>query len=336
MTIFLVIVGIAALVLVHELGHFIAAKLFGMRVDEFGIGFPPRLFKKKIGETVYSVNAIPLGGFVKLFGEIADVESVHDPRSFSSAPAWKRSLVIVAGVATNFIVGWLIISAVFFIGTPSGVLIERVLEGTPASSAGLKMGDFLRDFKNAEEFQGYIKENQGSEIQLRVSRSSGDTVLSIVPRLDINGGSIGVAIVDAGVAPQPFFTSIKRGAETSFAIVVGVVVGLWKIIYTIFTQGQLMEGFTGPVGVFGLATASVKNGLMFFLQLLGIISLNLGVLNILPFPALDGGRLFFIIIEKIKGSRLTPNFEMIANGIGFFLLISLMVAITIRDVAKLF
>ncbi len=336
MTIILVIVGIATLVLVHELGHFIAAKLFGMKVDEFGIGFPPRILGRKIGETVYSINAVPLGGFVKLYGEIADAENARDPRSFSFAPAWKRAIVIVSGVVTNFLVGWIIVSAIFFIGTPSGVIIERVFPGTPAEVAGLKTGDFLRDFSGAEEFQKFIKENAEKEFQLQVTRASGEIAVSVTPRLMDGVGSLGVGIVDAGVAPQPFFTSLKKGAETSAAIVVGVITGLWKIIFTILTQGQLMEGFTGPVGVFGLAAASVKSGLIFFFQLLGIISLNLGVLNILPFPALDGGRLLFIIFEKIKGSRLTPSFEMIANGIGFFVLIALMVAITVRDVAKLF
>lgn len=336
MTILLTILGISALIILHELGHFLTAKFFKMRVDEFGIGFPPRLFGRKIGETLYSINALPLGGFVKIHGEAG--EGAEDPRSFAAAPAGRRSAVIIAGVVMNFLLGWFLISAVFFVGMPSGILVENVLPGSPAESAGFKKGDFIEGFGSASEFISFVDARRGEVVELRVRGESGAGTVSVVPRLE-NGageGALGVVISGAGVPPHGILESLWQGLKVSLGIMGSILYGLFRIVATLFNEGKLMEGFVGPIGVFGIAAESVKSGFVFFMQLLGLISLNLAVLNVLPFPALDGGRFLFIIFEKIKGAKLSPAFESTANLIGFSLLIALILAVTVRDVAKLF
>ena len=336
MSVLYTIIGIATLIILHELGHFLAAKFFGMRVDEFGVGFPPKIFGKKIGETVYSLNLFPLGGFVKIHGEIGSEDG--DPRSFANAPAWKRSIVISSGVIANFVIGWLIISSVLFFGTGAqGVFVERVLPDSPAEVAGFKAGDLLPSFKSSEEFLNFVKSEAGATVEFKVKRLNEDLNLSATLREpNQKDGALGVIIGDAGVSPHSLWESLTLGFKTSLNIIAAVFVGLASIIKALFTEGRLLEGFVGPIGVFGIAAQTAKSGIILFMQLLGLISLNLAALNVLPFPALDGGRLLFVIFEKIKGAKLTPKFEAVANGIGFSLLIALIVAITVRDVSRLF
>lgn len=339
MIIFLTILGIALLILVHEFGHFLVAKLFGMKVHEFGIGFPPRIFGKQHGETLYSVNALPLGGFVRIFGESAtEVGALHDPRSFTNQPAKKRAAVMLAGVFMNFIVGWFALSLVFFVGTPTGILVDKVLPGSPAEIAGIKADDIITGFPSADAFLQTLKAAPGSTVPLKLLRD-GKSV-EVAPQLrneeKPGEGLLGTVIAETGTPALPFFASIKSGLAESFAIGAQVFTGLWQILKTIFTQGKLMEGFVGPVGIFSIANKAGALGAMYLLQLIGLISINLAALNVLPFPALDGGRLLFVLIEKIKGSRLAPKGELIANAIGFSLLIALILAVTVRDVLNLF
>lgn len=331
MTIFLTILGLALLILIHEFGHFICAKLFGIRVDEFSIGFPPRLFGKKIGETIYSVNLLPLGGFVRLSGETVTPEALHDARSFSSASAGKRAIVIAAGVAMNILVGWALIATVLFVGTPNAIVIDEVKLGTPAATAGLKAGDMIQGFSEAKLFTEFIKAHKGEQIELNIVRAGEQQKIQAMLNQDV----LGVVIADAGIPARGFFASVQGGAMITAQTLIGVFQGLWGVVYSLLTTGKLLEGLVGPVGVFGIAGAAAKTGLIYFIQLLGMISINLAALNSIPFPALDGGRFFMIVIEKIKGSRLTPMFEIVANSIGFSLLIVFMIAVTIRDVGQL-
>ncbi len=337
MIIFLTILGIALLILAHEFGHFICAKAFGVRVDEFGIGFPPRLFGKTRGETMYSVNLLPLGGFVRLHGETAGMADMNDERSFIAQPAWKRLVVIAAGVAMNVVLGWLIVSTVLFIGTPRGLLIDRVLPGSAATEAGLLAGDFITGFIEGSAFTGYVRAHVGEAITVNIVRGGKHIAVSATPRAaNAGGGVLGVVIAEAGAAPLPFFAALREGFVQSAIMMASVVVGLWSILVSLFTQGKLLEGFVGPVGIFSVAQQTGLLGLAFLLQLIGAISLNLAVLNIMPFPALDGGRLLFLVFEKIKGSRLSPRFEMIANATGFIILLALILTVTARDVVRLF
>jgi len=343
MIIFLIIISIALLILIHEFGHFIAAKAFGLLVEEFGIGFPPRLFSKKIGETNYSVNLIPFGGFVRIFGESynqastpASPDSIS--RSFYFQPAWKKTIVILAGVFMNFIIGWLIVSAIFMVGAPEALVINMVSLESPAESVGLKVGDQILGFGSSEEFIDFIDQNKGEEIILKIQSAGEESEIKIIPRLapPAGEGSLGIQFTEVGLEKIGFFAAIGEGFKTSFAIVTAIFQGLGQILIGLVTTGSLAEGFVGPIGIFGFASQAAGLGLAYFLQLIGLISLNLFALNILPFPALDGGRLLFIIIEKIKGSPLSANFERSANATGFLILILLMIAVTVRDVIRLF
>ena len=340
MTIFLVILGISILILVHELGHFLAAKFFNVKVEEFGFGFPPRLLSKKFGETKYSLNLLPLGGFVKLLGEspAAPVPEAEKHRSFSSQSAHKRLLIIVAGVLMNFFIGWLIVSFIFMVGAPSALLVTNVLQDTPAAITGLRSGDQLSDFKTADEFISFIDARKGEEVNLNIRRGEEILNVLVVPRVNVpeGEGALGVGIAETGFSKKSFFGSFLEGFKTSVQIVGAIFTGLLSLIVGVFTGARVFENLVGPVGIFGVATQAGQLGYIYLLQLIGLISLNLFVLNIFPFPALDGGRLLFILIEKIKGSPMAPRLEAAANGLGFAFLLALMLAITIKDIAALF
>jgi len=340
MTILLVVLGISILILVHELGHFLAAKFFNVKVEEFGFGFPPRLFYKQVGETKYSINLLPLGGFVKLLGEspAAPVPETEKHRSFSSQNAGKRTLIIIAGVLMNFFIGWLIVSFIFMVGAPSALLVTNVLQDTPAAITGLRSGDQLSDFKTADEFISFVDARKGEEVNLNIRRGGEILNVLVVPRVNVpeGEGALGVAITETGFPQKSFFGSLFEGFKTSIQIVSAIFTGLLSLIIGVFTGARVFENLVGPVGIFGVATQAGQLGYIYLLQLIGIISLNLFVLNIFPFPALDGGRLLFIIIEKIKGSPMAPRLEAVANGLGLAFLLALMLAITIKDVAALF
>lgn len=355
MIILLTILGIALLILVHEFGHFIAAKAFGIRVDEFGIGFPPRLFGTQRGETMYSVNLLPLGGFVRLHGETAGTSNVpsgtadmNDARSFIAQPAWKRFVVIAAGVAMNVFVGWLIVSSVLFIGTPRGLVVDRVLEGSAAAEADFRAGDFITGFAEGSDFTAHVRARPGETLTFDVVREGERIAITATPRAGEarlrpdglrrgeGGGFLGIVVAEAGAAPLPLFQAFREGFVQSAVMMASVVMGLGYVLKALITTGALAEGFVGPVGIFSVAQQTGALGLAFLLQLVGVIALNLAVLNIMPFPALDGGRLLFLLCEKIKGSRLSPRFEMVANAAGFLVLLTLIVLVTARDVAQLF
>ena len=344
MIIVLVIIAISILILVHELGHFLVAKKFGLLVEEFGIGFPPRLFSKKIGETLYSVNLLPFGGFVKIYGEdpapkqSVGTGQVSSARAFYAQTAWKRALVISAGILMNFILGWLIMSAIFMIGVPQSLIVTGIALNSPAAIAGFQEGDQLTDFKKSDDFINFIDQNKGKEVSLNVVRSNEPLSVKVIPRIapPAGEGALGVALAEAGLEKQSFFLSFWEGLKASVGIVFMIVISLGQLLFSFFTEGRVLEGFVGPIGIFGVASQAAGLGAVYFLQLIGLISLNLFILNILPFPALDGGRMFFILLEKIKGKPLSPNFERSANAIGFLVLLFLMIAVTVRDLIKLF
>ncbi len=337
MDVIFVIIGISVLILLHEFGHFLAARKFGLLVEEFGFGFPPRLFSKKVGETIYSLNLLPFGGFVRLYGENQweKVDAEKKVRSFFNQPAWKRILVIIAGVVMNFLIGWLLMSVIFMIGTPRVLVVSEVLAGSPAAAVGILPQDQLKGFEKATDFVSYIDQNRGKEISLNIVRGGQDLVVQATPRVS-GEGALGVAVVEAGVERRSFFGALWEGLRSSWAIIIGILAAFINLFWGLVTQGKLLVDFVGPVGIFGIASQAGSMGFIYLVQLVAMISLNLAVLNIFPFPALDGGRFLFIVIEKIKGSPLNPDLEKSANAIGFILLLLLIVAVTIRDVAHLF
>jgi regulator of sigma E protease len=317
------------------LGHFLAAKYFGVRVEEFGIGFPPRIFSKKIGDTRYSLNCLPLGGFVKLYGEFtlsdevsssATLEKASESKSFIKQKSWKKVIILVAGVTMNFLFGWLLLSLVFYIGAPTFILVNKILPDSPAAVAGILEGDQITRFSSAKEFTDFIKSHRGQEIILEIKRKDVLEPIFIKAKPEEN---LGVVISDVGFPAQSFFKSFFNGFSYSIFI-------MWSILIAIGGIFSAPESFVGPVGIFGIAIETGKQGFIYILQLLSLISLNLAVLNLLPIPALDGGRLFFILIEKVRGVAMSAKRELFWNGVGFIFLISLVIVVTVSDLVKLF
>ncbi len=339
MYIFLFALGISLLILAHEAGHFSMAKKFGLLVEEFGFGFPPRLFKKKKGDTVYSFNALPLGGFVKIHGEYKDENEQQIPeKSFWNLSAWKRFCIIAAGIFVNFIMGWIFLSLVLMIGSKPNVFVTSVADNSPAKVSGFLEGDKLVNFQKTEEFINFVNQNKGKEISIEIERDGKELAIKSIPRVNPpeGEGSLGIALSDSGMPRMGFFKSIYRGLTESLFIMKSIYINLGNLVLGIFTDHSVFKDLVGPVGIFKVASDASKFGFIYILQLLALISLNLAALNSIPFPALDGGRILFIVIEKIKGSPLKKQTEGIVNAVGFLLLILLMIAITIKDVSKFF
>jgi regulator of sigma E protease len=322
-----IIAGLALLILVHELGHFFAAKRCGIAVEEFGIGFPPRLFSVTSGETRYSVNALPLGGFVRLKGEMEDAGH----RSFMSASRLRRAFVLVAGVCMNFVAGWLLLAGVFWIGIPPVVVVDRVFPASPAAFAGIQPGDVIRHYTKADDFISFINSRAGREVSFAVLRAGEEVHVRAIPRQKPpkGEGALGVVLQEGGVPASGFIGGLARGWEAALAGTAAIVRGLGGL----FTMPQ---DVVGPVGIFTIALGASKAGVAYALQLLGIISLNLAVLNLLPIPALDGGRLLFLAAEAVRGRQFPPKLEMRANAFGFLVLIFLILLVTFKDIANLF
>lgn len=337
-----VIIFLSILILVHELGHFLAAKKFGLLVEEFGFGLPPRLWGKKIGETIYSLNWLPIGGFVKIFGEDSEEKTTliqGSSRSFSSLAIWKRAVILCAGVLMNFLLGWLVISIILSIGVPQAILITEVRPGSPVEVAGLLPGDAILQFKQVDEFVSFVKIHQGEEISLETERNGKSMTIKVVPRTNppAGEGALGIGLVEAGVPKQNFVKALFEGFKISLQIIRSIALAITGLLKGIFLgQENVLKGVSGPVGIVKITAEAGKMGFVYLLQLLSLISLNLAVINILPFPALDGGRLLFLIIEKIKGSPLPSKFERYTNAVGMALLLLLMLVITIKDVTSLF
>ena len=356
--IFIAILGIV--VLSHEFGHFIVAKKAGMRVEEFGFGFPPRLFGFKKGETLYSINLLPVGGFVKIFGE--DGGERQDPKSFSSNSVFARSLVIVAGVVMNIILAYALFSASHMLGiltvvssdeplsgnvSDVAVYIVAVNAGSPASQGGLKAGDKITTLvadgerlsvSFVSEVQEFIEANRGEEVVFTVARGTESLDLNVAVREEDpeEEGLTGIGLERAGILRQPLHTALFEGAKTTYNFSVLSVAAFGRVISDAISTGKISQDVSGPLGI-AVMTGTVKDlGFVYILQFIGLISLSLGIINIVPFPALDGGRFAFLIAEKIKGSPLPQRFEGYANVAGFAALILLIILITVHDVKKFF
>jgi regulator of sigma E protease len=342
----LVIIGLSLLILGHEAGHFFVAKLFGLKVDEFGIGFPPRMTAKKFGETEYSINWLPFGGFVRISGERGEFEGISPEgempevtdadkaRLFYNQPAWKKSVIMLAGVFMNFILGWLLIAAVFMIGVPQTLVISATEPGSPAATAGLQAGDVVKGYTDSQSFISYVNANKGQPITLTVIRNDKDMSYTITPRANppADQGALGVALEEGGAARENFFQALWDALQDAVIISWLTLQAFYELIKQIFVHASIPADVVGPVGIFGIAEETGRIGLAYLLQFLGIISLNLMIVNCIPFPALDGGRFLMVIVEKIKGSPMPYKVETIINGVGFALLIALMVVLTVRDI----
>jgi len=349
--VFLIIIFLAFLILVHELGHFSAAKIFGVKVEEFGFGFPPRLKAKKIGETLYSLNLLPLGGFVKIFGlekEPTPEEKLKPLKnSFLAQPFWRRFLILSAGVLMNIFFAWLIFSFIFMMGSPFHLLIAEVNPNSPAQINHLKPGDIILKISQngqileppltAENVSQFIKSKPDAVFDLTIKREGKVLNFQIQGRLNPpkGEGALGIVLADIGSNKEPFFKAIFKATETTFSGLKEIVVGFFNFFSRIFVNAEVLKSLAGPVGIFSLALNFSQLGLFHLLQFIAWLSLNLAVLNFLPFPALDGGQIIFLLIEKIKGSPVPFEVQRLINSLGLAALLILMLLITLQDIGRI-
>ncbi|MFA6251665.1 MAG: RIP metalloprotease RseP [Candidatus Paceibacterota bacterium] len=367
MNILIFLVILLVLVISHEFGHFFVAKKSGIRVDEFSFGFPPKLFGKKIGETTYNFNALPFGGYVKIFGENPDEDSINGPdskRSFVNKPRYIQAGVLLAGVLMNFLVAWLLFSVGFISGLPTSVgsvpkgaivnnqalTITSVLPDSPAEVGGIKTGDKILSLEtstdstkllssnfSASTVQSFIKAHSGEEVTISLIRKGEQVEVMVVPEESNKSNSvmIGISMDIIGTLKLPIHRAVWEGLKLSADVFVATVVGFYNLIHDALLGQADMNTLTGPVGIVGVVGDAAEFGFIYLLSFTALISINLAVINLLPFPALDGGRLLFVLIEKIKGSRIKPQIANVVNMIGFGLLMVLMVVITYHDIVKL-
>lgn len=356
--IFIAVLGV--LVLVHEWGHFVMARRAGMKVEEFGFGFPPRLFGIKRGGTIYSINWIPFGGFVKILGEDGDAR--ENPESFGSKPILARLGVIVAGVVMNLLFAVLLLTLGNFFGLRIGLFddnliatardkkiqIVEVASGSPAEKAGLKVLDEIIGFNigdkeflqmgTLDEVQKFTGDHKGQTVNIVIRDGKDQKNVDVETRANppAGEGSMGISMALTGVISYPWYEAIWRGAYDTYILAYNTIYGYVTLVKTLLVDGRLIGEVSGPIGIAGITGQAARVGFSYLMQFVALISINLAILNIFPFPALDGGRAFFLLLEKIKGSPLNRRVEAIANAVGFALLIALMVYVTYKDIAKFF
>ena len=340
-----ILIGLAVLSVIlfaHELGHFSTAKASGVKVEEFGLGFPPRLLSVKRGETRYSLNAIPFGGFVKLSGE----EDPKVPRSLASKGIGTRLLVLSAGSLMNFLLALLLFSITFMLPRDvviGQVVVEEVAPDSPAAMAGIEPGDAIlsvdeKPVNNNSELSRYIQFNLGKEINLLVQHSDSTREnVQVIPRWNPpeGQGAIGVVIKTSNptIVSQyyPFWRAIPMGAAKLIDYLVLYKDGLVGI----FT-GEAQATFLGPVGIAQLTGEVAKAGIHPLLNLAALFSLVLGICNLFPLPAIDGGRIVFVLLEWVRrGKRVPPKTEGLIHMVGFAMLIAFLLAITYQDIIRI-
>lgn len=347
--IFLLVLSI--LVFVHELGHFLAARRAGIRVDEFGFGFPPRVWGKKIGETIYSINLFPIGGFVRLHGEDDEVKEGRE-RAFYFKGRLTRTSVIVAGVLMNVLLAVVAFSIIaWVVGVPADtgqVKIIGVAPNSPAEQAGIKVDQIVEAvdgelINSTGEFIDLVNQKKGQEISLVLGNKSGaerGRIVTVVPRLNPphGEGALGVAVSSSELVHPPLwqrpFVSLWLGVQETVFWVKTTVGGVSQMVSSL-TQGKAPEGIAGPIGIFQITSHAARAGILSLISFVGILSINLAILNILPFPALDGGRLLFVIVEAVFGRRVLPTFERYAHTAGMIILLILILLVTMQDITRL-
>lgn len=349
---------LAILVLIHELGHFLAAKKNGILVEEFGFGFPPRIWGFKYGETLYSINLLPIGGFVKLFGEeyheansklAKKTGGKYNHRTFISKTPAQKAFVIVAGVFANFLLAWLLISYLFTQGVPTPtnkVMVEKTLKNSPAELAQLKPGDQLTyitvgfnsyKLESTTNLIAYSKRFAGERVIFTIKAQGKERNIMMIPRLNppVGEGPLGLLITSYEEKKYSWYKAPFYGLVHSFTITKTIVTELGKTAFNFFTLKKTNVDVSGPIGIAQYTGQAIKFGRNAVLELMALLSLNLAVINILPFPALDGGRLVFILYEWVTKRRVNKHVERYVNMFGMVTLLALAALITIHDVIKL-
>lgn len=341
---FIIILG--GIVLVHEFGHFIFSKMFGVYVYEFSIGMGPKLlhYKKKGGETEYCLRLIPIGGFVSLAGEDADDNSkIPKERMLYSKPVWQRFLIMVAGAMNNFITAFILL---FIIGLIWGSvstkpIINEVSQDYPAYEAGIKKGDTILKIDNNKvsswsEVQLYIGISEGKEMTFTL-KDTNNKIREVKVTPDTKVDEEGNKSYVVGISLD---NTVKHGFTNALSYAGNTTVSLYKLMITtlkqLFIGGVSVNDLSGPVGIYTVVDSQSKQGIESIIYLTAYLSMNVGVINLLPFPAFDGGRVLFLIIEKIRRKPIKREIEGTVNGIGFALLMLLMIYVTFNDILRLF
>lgn len=358
LSIIIFILTLLILVVIHELGHFIMAKRFSVKVEEFGFGIPPKIFGKKIGETLYSLNALPLGGFVRLLGEDEiDKKLLSNPRSFASQNVWKRILIVVSGVVMNLILSWIIFYAVIFyqnfkIIYPTlepAVFVGYLEKDFPAQKMGVEVGDRIlkvdgKEVKKFEDARNFIREKKGDPVTLTLADIDGNNLkqIAVTPK-KVEGGDSLIGVGFSPMAIKQYTTPVEKifsGITYAADLTRVTFVGLGKLVQQI-TYGDFREASQSVAGPVGLANMSNnilsggKQALPFYLWFVGVISLTLSIFNVLPIPALDGGRLLFLLLEAVSKKRVREDIERLVHQIGFMLLLALALLVTYSDIRKM-
>lgn len=366
-----------ALVVVHELGHFVSAKYFKMKVEEFAFGFPPSLLSKKIGETLYSINLIPLGGYVKILGEnglteeeIARLTDKEREQLFGNKEWWQRIIVLSGGVLFNILGAFILFVVIFMIG--SNVFLEKdeiqnipnekrqtivtnIDPKSPLVGTGMEPGDEILSLQTSTETLSpekldsftateFVQRNNNSLINIsfkKLNQKSDTEIYSaeVVPKAGIVEGKkvIGLSFSESTYKKYSFFEAIPEAFKTTFEHLKLIFSSLGNLIYNlIFKNAKVEDNLSGPVGLAMMTSKVSERGLDQILAFAALLSLSLAAFNILPIPALDGGRIAFVLYESIKGKKVNPNTEQLFHGIGFLALIALMVFVTYFDILKVF
>lgn len=353
------IASLLVLVVIHELGHFFTAKKFGVKIEEFGIGLPPRIFSKRFGETLYSINLLPIGAFVRMLGE---EKAENNPRSFSTKPIWQRALIVAAGV----IAFWLITALIFtFLGFTSGipasipddfengisnvsVQIIGIASDSPAANAGLIPGDIIISMKDEiEELSAVtmIKDVQeftkGRElIVLSILRGKETLEIPISPRENppTGEGAMGIALARTALLHYSWYEAPLKGIELTGRLTSQIVLTFVAIISNIITDKELPEGaqVSGPIGIIDMLRNSLSIGIPHFLYFIAILSLYLAIFNALPIPVVDGGHLMFMGIEAIRKKPVSEKVQQKIQTVFFVMLVSLFIWVSIQDIIRIF
>lgn len=360
MTILLVLGILVFLIVVHELGHFLAAKMFKVKVDEFGIGYPPRAFTFGTwGGTEYTINWLPFGGFVRLFGEHGET---HQKGSFAASPKYAQAIILVAGVTMNALAAWFFFAGALHSGIPRVVpegkaigpevqlFVNTVVDGSPAAVAGLKAGDEIINIEDAATKQpaelrpskivAFVGARGGKPIEVTYKRSEAVETVTVTPAHAVveksaNRPAIGLGMALVTDQSLSWSAALKEAGPSTYVALQDTVLGLWTLVRDAAAGAPNLENIVGPVGLVDFVGNASRHGLGHVLALAGFISINLAVINLVPIPALDGGRLFLLGIETIIRRPPHKLTVQIMNFIGVGLIVALMITVTYNDIARL-